>query len=463
MDMKKTLLSTALMLATSVPVFAQADMTPEEIQEIARDAYIYAYPLVIMQITRDVATNVAKPTGLRGPVNQFAHARAFPDHTFTDVVRPNADTLYSALTFDVSKEPLLIEIPEAGDRYYMLTMQDWWTDVFAAPGTRTTGNAQQKIAIVGPNWSGKLPSGVHTYHSPTNDGLIIGRTKTNGKADYPAVHSFQNGLRAYPLSADGKSYTAPSGQVNPELDMSAPPEQVEKMPAEAFFASFAELLNRNAPHATDYPMLDRMQRIGLIPGQPFDFNKLSADVQKALRAAPAEALPMIKAAFRDSGVKANGWSTNLTAIGTYGTDYLRRAGVAYAGLGANVVEDAIYPSAYTDSEGKPLQSDKRYVIHFPADQLPPVRGFWSLTMYDERQLFTANPIERFAIGDRDNLKLNPDGSLDLYIQREAPEKDKQSNWLPAPASGTFSMNMRLYWPRSPALTGKWTPPQVKAL
>ncbi|WXL24866.1 DUF1254 domain-containing protein [Ectopseudomonas mendocina] len=461
--MRSKLIGSMLVLASSIPGWAYAQVGPDELREIARDTYIYAYPLLVMQITRDVSTNVEKTIDLRAPVNQLAHARGFPDHTYTDVARPNADTLYSAISFDVSKEPLILEVPDAGERYYMLTLQDWWTDVFAAPGTRTTGNGAQTFALVGPNWKGKLPQGVTAYQSPTNDGLMIGRTKANGKADYTSVHSFQSGMRAYPLSAYGKSYSPPSQQVNPQQDMSAPPLQIDKMSAEVYFARFGDLLQRNPPHASDYPILDRMKRIGLVAGEPFELNKLSPEVQQALRNAANDALPMIKSAFRDSGVQKNGWSINLTAIGTYGTDYLRRAGVAYAGLGANVVEDAIYPSAYTDSEGKPLQSDKRYVMHFPADQLPPVRGFWSLTMYDERQLFAANPIDRFAIGDRDKLSFNPDGSLDLYIQREAPEQDKQSNWLPAPASGTFSMNMRLYWPQSSALTGKWTPPQVKAL
>jgi hypothetical protein len=143
----------------------------------------------------------------------------------------------------------------------------------------------------------------------------------------------------------------------------------------------------------------------------------------------------------------------MTAIGTYGTDYLHRAGVAYGGYGANAIQDALYPTAFADADGKPFSSDKRYVLHFAKDQTPPVRAFWSLTMYDERQLFTANPINRFAIGDRDKLIFNGDGSLDLYIQRESPGKDKESNWLPAPKSGAFTMNLRLYWPKIEATNG----------
>ena len=160
------------------------------------------------------------------------------------------------------------------------------------------------------------------------------------------------------------------------------------------------------------------------------------------------------------GIARGGWRTSLTAVGTYGTDYLSRAGVAYAGLGANTIEDAVYPTALLDAEGRPFSSDRRYTLHFDKAQLPPVHGFWSLTLYNERQLFAANPIERYAIGDRDKLAFNPDGSLDLHIQREAPGGTAETNWLPAPASGSFTMNLRLYWPKRPVLDGTWWPPAV---
>lgn len=148
-------------------------------------------------------------------------------------------------------------------------------------------------------------------------------------------------------------------------------------------------------------------------------------------------------------------------IGTYGTDYYRRALIAYGGLGANVVEDAIYPGAFADGEGQPFDSRKQYVLHFAKGELPPVRAFWSLTLYNDQQAFADNPLDRYAIGDRDPLSFGKDGSLTLYIQRESPGKDKESNWLPAPKSGGFSMNLRLYWPEPSALDGTWKPPAVQ--
>lgn len=439
----------------------QAEVSAAEAREIARDAFIYAYPLVLSGVTFDVGKNVAEPIGTSAPLNQFGHMRQFPDASFTIVVRPNADTLYSSLGYDVSKEPLVISVPASGDRYYLLPFLDMWSDVFTVPGTRTSGNDAQTFAIVGPNWKGRLPAGVKEYRSPTALGLLIGRTQTNGKSDYESVRKFQNGMKAVPLSSYGKSYTPPKGTVNPNQDMSAPPDQIDRMDAAAFFAKFAELMKDNPPHANDNPILDRIRRIGIEPGKSFDLASAPKDIQDALNAAPAQALPQIKSAWSKAGVLENGWRTNVTAIGTYGTDYLHRAGVAYGGYGANVIEDALYPTAFVDADGNPFSSDKRYILHFAKDRTPPVRGFWSLTMYDERQLFTANPIDRYAIGDRDKLAFNADGSLDLYIQSQSPGKDKEANWLPAPKSGSFTMNLRLYWPKAEATNGSWAPPPVK--
>lgn len=464
--MKATVFAAAcaciLAAAPTVAVQAKQTVSAEEARQIARDAYTYAYPLVLMEVSGNVATNVAGPTGTTSaPVNQFGHAREFPDPSFTVVVRPNADTLYSSLVFDVSEEPLVITVPDSGGRYYLLPIMDKWTDVFAAPGARTTGTGAQTFAIVGPGWQGTLPDGVERYDSPTADGWIGGRVQTDGKADYAAVHKFQDGLKAVPLSAYGKPYTPPKGKVDPKLDTSAPPDQIDKMDAATFFAMFAEFMKKNPPHANDYPIIDRMKRIGIVPGESFTLADQPQHIQDAVRAAPAVALPRLKAAWAHSGVQQNGWRTNLTAIGTYGADYLHRAGVAYGGLGANVPEDAVYPTAFADSEGRPFDSAHRYTMHFEKDQIPPVRGFWSLSMYNDRQLFAKNPINRYAIGDRSDLVFNSDGSLDLYIQRESPGKDKEANWLPTPAKGQFTMNLRLYWPKSDVIDGSWAPPPVK--
>ncbi|MEV5539907.1 DUF1254 domain-containing protein [Saccharopolyspora shandongensis] len=433
---------------------AAAPVSADGAREIAVDTYTYAYPLVLSELTRRASMQKA-------PMNQFEHMRTFPDANFTRVVRPNADTLYSSLWFDVSKEPLAIRVPASSERYYLLEMLDMWTDVFASPGSRTTGNQEQTIVLAAADWHGDLPAGARLIHSPTPTGWIIGRTQTNGTTDYPEVHQFQDGLVATPLSQFGEQYTAPKTAIDPTWDMqTAPVEQIEKMSPQDFFGLFAELMKANPPHGNDSPMTQRMQRIGIEAGRSFSLAAASPEVKQALEAAPAAALGAIKSSVLKSGVLQNGWRTWMTGVGTYGTDYRARARIAFAGLGANTIEDAIYPTAFTDGNGKPLTSHDRYLLHFANDQIPAVRGFWSLTMYNEGQFFAANPINRYAIGDRDKLHFNPDGSLDLYIQRDSPGADKESNWLPTPASGPFSMNLRMYWPKPQVLSGDWTPPPV---
>ena len=365
------------------------------------------------------ATNVPDTATLnmRAPINQFAQVRAYPKADEKDVVRYNSilSTRSPGSIFLVNRSSFRSRTPKAA--YSLLPMLDMWTDVYTVPGKRTTGTGAQTFAIVGPDWHGSLPTGIERYNSPTGSGLLIGRTQTNGKADYEAVRGFQDGMKAVPLSAYGKPYTAPKNTVNPNQDMSAPPDQIDKMDGATFFAMFAELMKENPPHANDYPILERMKRIGIEPGKSLSVASAPKDVQDALNAVPVESLKQIKATGSKSGALANGWRTNLTAIGTYGTDYLHRAGVAFAGLGANVIEDAVYPTALVDADGQPFSSDNRYILHFAKDRILPARAFWSLTMYDERQLFTENPIGRYAIGDRDKLRFNSDGSLDLYIQR----------------------------------------------
>jgi hypothetical protein len=464
--MRTPVYAVPLLLAAVLPAPGQpppAPVSEDEAAEIAVEAYIYAYPMLLMDTTRRVRTNAetADTAKRRAPVNQFSHAAAFPDARFTDVVRPNADTLYSTLWFDVTAEPLVIRVPDSGGRYYLLQMLDLWTDVFAAPGKRTSGTGTRAFAVIGPKWEGKLPDGVEAIRAPTGTGWVIGRTQTNGAEDYANVHKFQAGITAAPLSAWGKDYTPPKGKFDAAIPNDPPPEQVAKMDAATFFARFAELTKDNPPHANDHPMLARLRRIGLEPGKPFDLAQASPEVRRALEKAAEVARKKIAAEVRRAGVPVNHWRMLTPPIGTYGTDYLRRAGVAFFALGANVSEDSLYPTALTDADGKSFDSAGKYVLQFPRGQLPPVRAFWSLTMYNDRQFFADNPINRFALGDRDKLTFNDDGSLTLYIQRMSPGKERESNWLPAPKEGGFSMNLRLYWPRPEALDGTWKPPPVR--
>lgn len=461
----KSLLALLTMAAAflSGPASA-APVTEEEAYTIGIEAYTYAYPLVLMETTRRVATNTGAPGRMRAPVNQFGHMKTYPDASFKDVVRPNADTLYSSMWFDVGKEPLVLTLPNTQGRYHVIPLMDMWTDVFATLGTRTTGNDGGIAAIVGPNWKGTLPKDMRLVRSPTEMGWIIGRIQTNGAADYEHVHTLQAGLKATPLSQWGKpEVAAATPTADASVDMKTPPvQQVAQMAPQAFFASFAELVKRNPPHASDYSIVLRMERLGIVQGQSFDLSKADPAVQRGLTRAAADAYQRIVTRRKALGIGRTGWGAIGSAVGVYGNDYLARAFIGFAGLGALPPEEAVYPMAVLGDDGKPLTGASNYVLHFEKDQIPPADAFWSLTMYGEDQFFVANPISRFAIGDRDKLKFNPDGSLDLYIQNASPGADREANWLPAP-TGPFTMNLRLYLPQRRVTDGSWTPPPVKRM
>lgn len=444
-------------------------ITEQEAYAIGVEAYTYAYPAVLMEMTRRVRSNAVEPDTItrRCPMNRFAHAAAYANADSRDVVRPNADTLYSSLWYDVGQEPLVFTLPDTGERYHVVPFMDMWTDVFATLGTRTNGNGGGTFALVGPRWKGALPGGLRAIVSPTDVGYVIGRIQTNGPRDYGFVHTLQAGLTAVPLSGWSKpGYVSAPGRVDPAIDMVTPaPEQTANLAPGAFFATFAELLKTNPPNATDHGTVLRMERLGFVVGQSFDLVQADPAVQRALTRAAPDAYKRIQGRVRGFGAPVEGWvgsATRSTKIGVYGNDYLLRAYIAYAGLGALPNEEADYPLALTDGEGKPLTGAARYVLHFDKDRIPPADAFWSLTMYGADQFFVANPIDRYAIGDRDTLAFNADGSLDLCIQHESPGKDQEPNWLPAPA-GPFSMNLRLYMPRASALEGSWTPPPIRRL
>ncbi len=445
-------------MSTAASVY---DISQQLAKDLGVDAYIYGYPLVLMDATRRLGTNVPNSGENAAPVNQFARKRSFPDDTFTTVVSPNADTLYSFAFLDLAKEPMVLSVPEMGDRYYLMEILDAWTNVFASPGTRTTGSAGGDFAIVGPRWVGKVPAGVEHVQSPTNLVWIIGRTQTNGPADYPAVHVIQDEYRLTPLSAWGKAYTPPDNvPVAANVDMKIPPvEQVFKMDASTFFGRLNALMADNPPFAADAGVLRRCASISVAPGKSFELKNLNPAVARGLEASVRDAQSRIIAEARaPHGRTVNGWEF-MNNVGRYGTSYLWRAVVAMVGLGANLPEDAIYPRATRDSNGQPFNGANRYVIQFAKGQLPPVNAFWSITMYNTHQFFVKNPIGRYAIGDRDQLKFNSNGSLTLYLQNESPGKGYESNWLPAPRDA-FSLLMRLYGPKKEVLDGRWKPPAV---
>ena len=457
------LLGLALLAGASLssPASAGTAVTAAEAASIGVDAYLYFYPLLSMDVTRKQFTNIepGKAFG-KGPMNMFTNIPEYPPGTFRGVVRPNFDTLYSSAWLDMTKEPVVISAPDTGGRYYLLPMLDMWTDVFASPGWRTTGTTAADYLVTPPGWSGKVPDGVTQIPAPTPYVWIIGRTKTDGPADYDAVHKIQAGYKVTPLSQWGGEVKPPQVTIDPAVDMTTPPKvQVDTMTADTYFAYAAELLKANPPHITDQPIIAQLKKIGFEPGQSFDLSKAPSEVQEGLKLAPAKALQLMAWKVPTVARVANGWSMNTDTMGVYGNYYLKRAIIAQQGLGANLPEDAIYPLNLADSTGKPLNGESNYVLHFEKDQIPPVNAFWSVTLYDQDGFQVPNALNRFAVSSWMPFAFNADGSLDLHFQSESPGKDKEANWLPAP-KGPFNLTMRLYAPKSDALTGRWNPPAV---
>jgi hypothetical protein len=446
-------------------------ITEGEAHAIGVDAYVYFYSLVTMDVTRRQFTNIEPGKELgKGPMNTFTNVPQYPPADFKGVVRSNFDTLYSIAWLDMTKEPVVVSVPDTNGRYYLLPMLDMWSDVFASPGWRTTGTQAGNFLVTPPGWRPdlrdrfidefKLPKDTQRIEAPTPYVWIIGRTKTDGPPDYDAVHKIQAGYKVTLLSEWGKTPRPVEVKIDPSVDMKTPPKiQVDTMPAGKYFAHAAELLKVNPPHLTDEPIVAQMRRIGIEPGNSFDIDKASPAVKKGLESAPEEARKLMEWKVRTLARVANYWSMNTDTMGVYGNYYLKRAVVAQVGLGANLPEDAIYPLNLGDEDGKALDGANKYTLHFEKGATPPVNAFWSVTLYDPDGFQVANVLNRFAVSSWMPFAYNPDGSLDLYFQNESPGKDKEANWLPAPKGG-FNLTMRLYSPKSEALTGKWNPPPI---
>jgi hypothetical protein len=357
---------------------------------------------------------------------------------------------------DLTREPVVISVPDTHGRYYLLQLLDMWTDSFAGVGKRTTGTGAGNFVVVGPGWQGDLPQGFQRINAPTPFVWVIGRTRTDGPQDYDAVHKVQDGYKMTLLSQWGKEPQAVTVKIDPSVDMRTPPvEQVKKMTPDAYFAYAAELLKVNGPHLIDQPQLARMKRLGIGAGRSFNVADVDPVIRQALQMTRDAAQSALIAEWPKVGRNANGWVMN-TDSGVYGASYLRRGAVAMFEIGMNLPEDAIYP----DTGITPLDGHNKYVIRFAKGALPPVNEFWSVTVYDLQGFTVPNPANRYTLGDRSNLRPNADGSLDIYLQSENPGADREANWLPTPAQ-PFSLHARLYSPRRAAIDGTWAMPPVE--
>ncbi len=447
-------------------------------------AYVYGYPLVLLGITERVVTSVPDnmTTMGRAPINQFALAKALPDASYTDVVLPSTTTLYGSAFLDLSTEPIVLHVPKIDNRFFIFQLLDAWTNVSPdSPGTRT-GTQEGDYVFTGPDWKGTdadLPAGItKRYAMPTNTMWIIYRVYTSGSPD--DINTVVNGIfpqtTLKPLSLYQQPYTPPIVPVDPTVDTTTTPlDQVKNMDACAYFGTLAALLQSNPPLPADAATVASFASIGLVPGKPFDCQKIDATTRAALQLAVRVTRTLLPRAPKPSPTRTN-WSLPLD-VGTYGTHYVLRAIIANKALGANRPEDAVYGGATEDSQGNALTGTNKYTLHFKPQtakdrpgQLPPVNplGFWSVTLYNSpaENLYN-NEIKINALGipmvQNHAACLNPDKSLTIYLQHDAPADPtsiEYCNWLPTP-SAPYILFLRMYYPDQAVLDGTWIPPAVK--
>ena len=418
---------------------------------LGAEAYVFGLPLVLMDLTRDNAQHNHNAT------NTLQRVRQFPNASFHDVVRPNVDTLYTSAFIDLDAGPWVLTVAPNDQRYELMALLDAWTDVFAAPGTRTHGSAGGHYLLARDNWVGDPPAGMSILRGDTDMAWLIGRIETRGTADYATVHAMQDGTQLIRL-ADWRQgvRTAPHSHWQAQPIASSPVQRLHAMSAPAYFNRLMALLTVNPPREADAPMVRKMARIGLNPGQAMHWSWLE---QAAVSLGRAIAQYKLEQELHRLQAENHGWQTPPDLLGRYGTAYNVRAAVALVGLGANWAEDAIYPQATTDSQGQTLSGKHRYRLHFAANALPPVQAFWSITAYGADNNLLPTP--RHAVNQHDALHFNADGSLDLWIQASPPaEAVLRPNWLPVIDHQPFTLSARLYWPQATALNGAWTMPPL---
>ena len=467
--MRTPILTLALMTSpiiglSATPAFAQAKPTANETTQIAEEAFIYGFPMVMgYGIMYEYAVDAAS-TQYKAPFNQIYNTARVYTPKDTAVVTPNSDTPYSFVWADLRAEPLVVSVPEVEKgRYYAVMLADLYSCNYGYIGSRATGNGAGTYMIAGPGWKGETPKGVaKVFRCETDFSLVLFRTQLFGPSDIENVKKIQAGYKVQPLSSFlGTPAPAPA----PKIDWL----KIDKASAEAdpfAYLGFAlQFCPATGSAAVERPLRERFAKIGIEAGKPFPLATMSPEQKQAIVAGVKSGLEKIKQRVATLGKDENGWRVG-GAQGDrafYKGDWTLRAAAAMAGIYGNDEIEALYPLLSTDNEGnKPDCSVNRYTLTFPKGQLPPVHAFWSVTMYDAKtQLLIENPINRYLINSPmlPGMKTNADGSLTIYVQKDSPGKDKESNWLPAP-NGPIYVAMRLYWPKDEAIAGTWKPPAL---
>jgi hypothetical protein len=456
-EMKVLLMLTSFLL---LPIARGADITPAEARSIAKEAYVYGFPMVDgYRIQNAYFVDRSSPE-YKVPFNHIASfARVFTPQD-TVVQTPNSDTPYSFAGLDLRAEPMVLTVPaiEKG-RYFSVQLVDLYTFNFNYIGSRATGNGGGSFLIAGPNWTGEMPKGIiKVIRSETELAIALYRTQLINPGDIDNVEKIQAAYKVQPLSA---FLGQPAPKDAPTIDFFKPLSVVEQKTSLEFFNELNFILAYCPTVPSEKALIARFAKAGIGAGKTIDMSKLSPDIRQAMQSGMADAwteFQEFKKTDFDTG--------KVTAGDAFGTraylknNYLYRMAAAVLGIYGNSKEEAMYPAYSVDSKGARLDGAHHYTIHFGKDELPPVNAFWSLTMYKlPSSLLVANPINRYLINSPmlPQLKRDSDGGVTLYIQADIPGKDKEPNWLPSPI-GPFVAFMRLYWPKEEALEGKWKQP-----
>lgn len=422
------------------------------------DVYVYGYPLVVLELQKNALTNTEQPTSEKAPVNQLIHAKGIAGAEDKYIVMLNMDTVYSQVYFDLRKEPVYLHKPKA-DRYVTALILDAYGNCVDVLGTGGTGGDEEVNAVLtGPDFQGSIPEGFTWIKSPTNLSWSLIRILLKSEEDIENVKRIQREFDVRPLSAVGKDYVYPKGTYDPANDY-VTFEKINQLDIEEFFNIFNRLIGDNPGEDPDRELLEAAAEYGIGAGKTFRLDYFEPDVQEELRHFNDRIREDFDWDSRNGvfSTERDGWVLPRDTIARFGREYRYRANVAWGGIGANPTSVAIYPTAVTDADGRPLHSDHDYVVHF--DSLPPVKEFWSLAAYGTDKFQIPNEIDRYGLNDRSKFNLNEDGSFDFYVQRKRPSDDKFDNWIPSGSQG-FCLVLRLYLPGKEILDGSWRLPRI---
>ncbi|MBM7063024.1 DUF1254 domain-containing protein [Pseudomonas sp. UL073] len=459
---KHGLLAALLALVGHVNLTTAAPLSADEARAIAKEAYVYGFPLVDHYRVQYTYFQDRQHAEFKAPWNTLHNTARIYTPDDKAYPTPNADTPYSQLGADLRSEPLVLTLPavEPG-RYYSAQFVDAYTYNFGYVGSRTTGNSGGVFLLAGPDWQGSVPPGIDkVFRSETQFAFVFYRTQLFGPDDLGNVKQVQAGYKVQPLSA---FLGQPAPAAAPPIDFLEPLSAYEERSSLAFFEQLNFVLRFCPTHPSEQAMLARFARLGIGPGQHFDERTLSAQMRTAIAAGIHDAWQDFDALGQQVARGEVSTTRFLGSRAFLGDNYLYRMRAAVTGLYGNDKEETIYPPFYLDAAGQKLDAAQHgYTLRFAPGQLPPVNAFWSLTMYDASRLLVANPLHRYLINSSmlPQLKRDADGGLTLYIQHASPGPERESNWLPAP-NGPFYIAGRLYWPKPEALEGRWQKPVLQ--